>query len=211
MCEVNYFSLVCKWYLVLFLTFIIPTPVLCCTTKDLGIFGIFWYCSRHFWSCICESPGHVCYLAAVTTNPCLMRQNAAGAIFPLDEHDGWSGHMTKFSRHDLLSWSWGDVCNGSARNALMNAAVMVSVLASCCVSGFLFLCAWTVGYIFTTEPEPLHYTLNQGSPNYGPQVTSGPWSHSIWPMDEGISFSRTDILSIMKKQYSLFTKHFLIW
>ena len=25
----------------------------CYTTTDLGIF---WYCSRDFWSCICESP-----------------------------------------------------------------------------------------------------------------------------------------------------------
>jgi len=30
------------------------TPILCCTTTDLGIF---WYGSRDFWSCICESPG----------------------------------------------------------------------------------------------------------------------------------------------------------
>jgi len=28
-----------KSYLVLFLTFIIATPILCCTTTDLGIFG----------------------------------------------------------------------------------------------------------------------------------------------------------------------------
>jgi len=47
-CEMNYFSLFCKWYLVLFLTCIIRTPILCCTTTDLGIF---WYCSRDFWSC----------------------------------------------------------------------------------------------------------------------------------------------------------------
>jgi len=53
MCEMNYFSLFCKLYLVLFLTFIIRTPILCCTTWDLGIF---WHCSRDFWSCICESP-----------------------------------------------------------------------------------------------------------------------------------------------------------
>jgi len=33
--------------------FIIRTPILCCTTTDLGIF---WYCSGDFWSCICESP-----------------------------------------------------------------------------------------------------------------------------------------------------------
>jgi len=30
------------------------TLILCCTTTDLGKF---WYCSRDFWSCICESPG----------------------------------------------------------------------------------------------------------------------------------------------------------
>jgi len=51
----NYFSLFCKLYLALFLTFIIGTPILCCTTTDLGTF---WYCSRDFQSCICESPGH---------------------------------------------------------------------------------------------------------------------------------------------------------
>ena len=56
MWEMNYFSLFCKWCLVLFLTFIIRTPILCCTTTDLGILGIFWYCSRDFWCCICESP-----------------------------------------------------------------------------------------------------------------------------------------------------------
>jgi len=28
------------------------TPILCCTTTDLGIF---WYCSSYFWSYICES------------------------------------------------------------------------------------------------------------------------------------------------------------
>ena len=55
MCEMNCFSLFCKWYLVLFLTFIIRTPILCCTTTDLGIF---WYCSRDFWSCIRESPAN---------------------------------------------------------------------------------------------------------------------------------------------------------
>ena len=43
-----------KLYLVLFLTFIIGPPMLYGTTTDLGIFC---YCSRHFWSCICESPG----------------------------------------------------------------------------------------------------------------------------------------------------------
>jgi len=53
LCEMNYFSLFCKWYFILFLTFIIRTPILCCTTADLGIF---WYCSRYFCSCICESP-----------------------------------------------------------------------------------------------------------------------------------------------------------
>ena len=53
MCEMNYFSLFCKSYLVLFLTFIIGTPILFCTTTYLGIF---WYCSRDFWSFICESP-----------------------------------------------------------------------------------------------------------------------------------------------------------
>ena len=46
MCEMNYFSLFCKSYLVLFLTFIIGTPILCCAITDLGIFGtvlgIFW-------------------------------------------------------------------------------------------------------------------------------------------------------------------------
>jgi len=51
MCEMNYFSLVCKSYLVLFLIFIIGTPILCSTIIDLGIF---WYCSRDFWSFICE-------------------------------------------------------------------------------------------------------------------------------------------------------------
>jgi len=39
--------------------FIIRTPILCCTTTDLGILGIFWYCSRDFWSCNCESPDAV--------------------------------------------------------------------------------------------------------------------------------------------------------
>jgi len=39
MCEMNYFSLFCKSYLGIFLTFIIGTPILCCTTTDLGIFG----------------------------------------------------------------------------------------------------------------------------------------------------------------------------
>ena len=53
MCEMNYFSLVCKSYLVLFLIFIIGTPILCSTIIDLGIF---WYCSRDFWSCVCENP-----------------------------------------------------------------------------------------------------------------------------------------------------------
>jgi len=38
--------------------FIIRTPILCCTTTDLGILGIFWYCSGDFWSCICESPDY---------------------------------------------------------------------------------------------------------------------------------------------------------
>jgi len=52
MCEMNYLSLFCKSYLVLFLTFIIGTPILCCTITDLGFF---WYCSRDFWSWICES------------------------------------------------------------------------------------------------------------------------------------------------------------
>ena len=28
-------------------------PLPCCTTTDLWIF---WYCSKDFWSCICESP-----------------------------------------------------------------------------------------------------------------------------------------------------------
>jgi len=37
-------------------TFIIRTPIFCCTTTDLGIFGIFLYCSRDFCSCVCESP-----------------------------------------------------------------------------------------------------------------------------------------------------------
>jgi len=45
MCEMNYFNLFCKSYLVLFLTFIIGTPILCSTITDLGIFvtvlGIF--------------------------------------------------------------------------------------------------------------------------------------------------------------------------
>ena len=36
----NYFKLFCKSYLVLFLTFILGTPILCCTTTDLGIFGV---------------------------------------------------------------------------------------------------------------------------------------------------------------------------
>jgi len=31
MCEMNYLVLFCKSYLVLFLTFIIGTPILCCT------------------------------------------------------------------------------------------------------------------------------------------------------------------------------------
>jgi len=38
MCEMNYFSLFCKSYLVLCLTFISGAPVLRCTTTDLGIF-----------------------------------------------------------------------------------------------------------------------------------------------------------------------------
>jgi len=37
--EINYFSLFCKSYSVLFLTFIIGTPILCCTITDLGFFG----------------------------------------------------------------------------------------------------------------------------------------------------------------------------
>jgi len=32
------------------------TPMCCITTDS----GIFWYCSRNFWSCICESPGRAC-------------------------------------------------------------------------------------------------------------------------------------------------------
>jgi len=47
MCEMNYFSSFYKSYLVLFLTFIIGTPILCCTITDscffstfLGIFGV---------------------------------------------------------------------------------------------------------------------------------------------------------------------------
>jgi len=39
MCEMNYFSFFFKPYWVLFLTFIIGTQILCCTTTDLGIFG----------------------------------------------------------------------------------------------------------------------------------------------------------------------------
>jgi len=38
MCKINCFSLFCKSYLVLFLKFFIGTPILCCTTTDLGIF-----------------------------------------------------------------------------------------------------------------------------------------------------------------------------
>jgi len=37
--EMNYFSLFCKSYLVLFLTFIIGIPILCCTVTGLGFFG----------------------------------------------------------------------------------------------------------------------------------------------------------------------------
>jgi len=39
MCKMNYFSLLYKLYLVPFLTFIIGTPILCCTITDLGFFG----------------------------------------------------------------------------------------------------------------------------------------------------------------------------
>jgi len=39
MCEMNDFRLFCKSYLVLCLTFIIGTPILCCAVTDLGIFG----------------------------------------------------------------------------------------------------------------------------------------------------------------------------
>jgi len=53
MYEMNYFSLYCKLYLVLFLTFTIGTPILCWITTDVRTF---WYCYRDFWSCICESP-----------------------------------------------------------------------------------------------------------------------------------------------------------
>jgi len=38
MCEMNYLILFCKSYLVLFLTFIICTPISCFTTTCLGIF-----------------------------------------------------------------------------------------------------------------------------------------------------------------------------
>jgi len=48
MCEINYFSLFCKSYLVLFLTFIIRTPILCSTTTDLRILGIFGTVLRIF-------------------------------------------------------------------------------------------------------------------------------------------------------------------
>jgi len=41
MCERNYFSLFCKSYLVQVSTFIIGTPILCCTITDLGIFSFF--------------------------------------------------------------------------------------------------------------------------------------------------------------------------
>jgi len=41
MYDMNYFILFCKSYLILFLTFIIGTPILCCTTTDLGIFRCF--------------------------------------------------------------------------------------------------------------------------------------------------------------------------
>jgi len=53
MCKMNYFSLFCKSYFVIFLTFIVGTLSLCCTITYLGIC---WYCSRDFWSFICESP-----------------------------------------------------------------------------------------------------------------------------------------------------------
>jgi len=64
--EMNY-SLFCKSYLVLILTFITGTPILCWTTTDAGIF---WYCSRDFWSCICESPGHVVWCRFVSRRTC---------------------------------------------------------------------------------------------------------------------------------------------
>jgi len=41
MYEMNYFSSFCKSYLILFLTFIIGTPILYSTTTDLGIFRDF--------------------------------------------------------------------------------------------------------------------------------------------------------------------------
>ena len=40
LCEMKYSSLICKSYLVVFLTFITGTPILSCSTTDLGIFGV---------------------------------------------------------------------------------------------------------------------------------------------------------------------------
>ena len=53
MCEMNYFSLFCKSYLVLFLTLIIGTPILCSTITDLGIF---WFLAIFGVSFVRESP-----------------------------------------------------------------------------------------------------------------------------------------------------------
>jgi len=45
MCEIIYFSLFCKSYLVLFFTSIIGTPILCCSTTYSGIFCFREFCS----------------------------------------------------------------------------------------------------------------------------------------------------------------------
>ena len=54
MYERNYFSLFCKSYLILFLSFIIGTPILCWTTSDLWIFRDFLvlfqgFLELHLW------------------------------------------------------------------------------------------------------------------------------------------------------------------
>jgi len=57
MYKMNNFHLLCKSYLVLFLIFIIGTPILCCTTTDLGIFGVAFVRALH---CIYSIQNTVC-------------------------------------------------------------------------------------------------------------------------------------------------------
>jgi len=74
MYEMNYFSLFCKSYLVVFLIFISGTMILCWTTTHLRIF---LYCSKYFWSCICES------LVLMITFPLLNNIHHRAIITPI--------------------------------------------------------------------------------------------------------------------------------